>query len=239
MNNKSRERTWRHFASQWVFVGLVTLFFTCDPANLSAASPPEDELVNSISGMALSANGHGLSDVVVTLDPSDRLKAGRIPVKRVQTEQATLLNRWGRFVPDTLVVTVGTTASFRSWDGLVHEPKLSMAGRKLAHLGLPANGLDVRYTFTVPGLVTLTDERNPHVEPAHIVVVEHNYFGISDAQGRFTIYGVAPGTYSLRAWHKDLGGRSATVTVDGSKEMRVELSLQHANITKLCTYTDY
>lgn len=239
MNDNKRRRTPRRFAPLWLFVELATLLFTCDPATLSAASPPGGGLVNSISGMALSGNGHGLSDVVVTLEPSNRLKAGRIPVKRVQTEQATLLNRGGRFVPETLVVTIGTTASFRSWDGLTHEAKLSMAGREFARLGLPANGLDVRYTFRAPGLVTLTDERNPHVEPAHIVVVEHHYFSISDTQGRFTIYGVAPGTYTFRAWHKALGSRTLTVTVDEAEETRVKFALDQANTTKPCAYTNH
>lgn len=225
MNSFGRSKEALRLSLPWVVFGLVGLFVTCRPAVLSAAISPENGRLSSVNGTALSINGHGLSDVVVTLDPSDRLET-RIPLKRVQTEQATLLNRGGRFVPNILVVTVGTTASFRSWDSLAHEAKLSMAGGELAHLGLPANGLDVRYTFTVPGLVTLADERNPHVESAHIVVVEqHHYFDISDTQGRFAIYGVEPGTYTLRAWHKELGSRTLIVAVDEAEEARVKFAL--------------
>lgn len=225
MNSVERSKVSLRLSLPWVVFGLVGLFFTCRPAVLSAAISPENGRLSSVNGTALSINGDGLSGVVITLELADGSEAGGTPGKRIQTEQATLLNRGGRFVPEILVVTIGTTASFRSLDGLTHEAKLSMAGRELAHLGLPANGLDVRYTFTVPGLVTLADERNPHAEPAHIVVVEHHYFGISDTHGRFTIYGVAPGTYTFRAWHKELGSRTLTVTVDEAEETRVKFAL--------------
>lgn len=181
----------------------------------------------SVNGTVLSAYGEGLGGVVITLEPFGRLReAGDDVTPRVQTEQATLLNRGGRFTPELLVVTVGTTASFRSWDGLFHTAHLFIEGRELDHLPLPANGLDARYTFTAPGIITLRDERAPEQEPAHIVVLQHRNFAVSDHQGRFTVDALAPGRYRLRCWHKALReDREFLVTAKSGKAVTVELLL--------------
>lgn len=227
-----RRRTFIHVASLWVIFALAGLLFASRPTAL-AATTPEQGQASTIIGTALSGNGEGLGQVVVTLEPVDRSKEAGVQVWRVQTEQATLINRGGPFTPGILVASVGTTASFRSADGLFHTAQLSSTGRLLTQLALPANGLDARYTFTAPGVVTLSDERHPEADPAYIVVVENRYFDISDGQGRFTIAGVPAGTYTLQAWHKDRGSRTFIVTFAEANERKVEFILEEPKLAEL------
>jgi hypothetical protein len=52
---------------------------------------------------------------------------------------------------------------------------------------------------------------------AHVGVLPHPFFAVSDATGAFRIAGLPPGTYTLEAWHEVLGTRTAEVTVGPSQ----------------------
>ncbi len=47
---------------------------------------------------------------------------------------------------------------------------------------------------------------------------------VSGPDGTFAIRDLAPGTYTVSAWHERLGERTATVTVPATGEARVELT---------------
>jgi Carboxypeptidase regulatory-like domain len=48
---------------------------------------------------------------------------------------------------------------------------------------------------------------------AHAGVMSHPFFAVSSADGKFSIKGLPPGTYTVEAWHEKLGTQTATVTV--------------------------
>ena len=48
---------------------------------------------------------------------------------------------------------------------------------------------------------------------SYLSVVPNPFSAVTDTEGRFTIKGLPPGTYTLTAVHEQLGQRSATVTV--------------------------
>jgi hypothetical protein len=53
---------------------------------------------------------------------------------------------------------------------------------------------------------------------AFLFVMEHPYFGVSAADGTWSIPGLPAGSYTLVAWHEKLGEQEAALTVaaDGS-----------------------
>jgi plastocyanin len=46
-------------------------------------------------------------------------------------------------------------------------------------------------------------------------VLPHPFFSVSQEDGTFEIKGLAAGTYTIEAWHEQLGAQTQTVTVDG------------------------
>jgi hypothetical protein len=48
---------------------------------------------------------------------------------------------------------------------------------------------------------------------AYIGVLEHPYFDVTDAEGRYTLKGLPPGDYTVEAWHERLGTASRQVSV--------------------------
>ncbi len=231
----ARSRVLIRLGSPWVIVGLCGLLLAYSPATSFGATAPEGGQASTISGTVLSENGAGLREVVITLEPVSGSRDARQVTQSGETEEAMVINQGGRFVPDLLVISVGTPVTFRSSDGIFHTAEISDAGRLLTHLALPADGRKFEYVFTEPGVIAVKDWMNPRRDIAHIVVSENRYFDISNGQGWFSISGVPAGTYTLRAWHKDLGSRTFTFTVSltDAKETRVKLVLQEPKLVPM------
>jgi hypothetical protein len=51
---------------------------------------------------------------------------------------------------------------------------------------------------------------------AYMAVFTHPYFSVTGLDGKYTISGLAPGTYEITAWHERLGTQTASVTVGAS-----------------------
>jgi hypothetical protein len=55
---------------------------------------------------------------------------------------------------------------------------------------------------------------------AYAVITDHPYFAVTGSDGSFTIADVPPGTYTLEAWHPELGLRATEVTVRPGAEAK-------------------
>jgi len=56
-------------------------------------------------------------------------------------------------------------------------------------------------------------------------VFDHPYYAVTGNSGEFSLDGVPPGTYHLRAWHPVLGLVDQTVTVAAGAEAKLALKL--------------
>ena len=68
-----------------------------------------------------------------------------------------------------------------------------------------------------------------HVHPemvAYVVVIGTPYRAVTDADGRFRVDNVAPGTYRLRTWHRRLQTHEEIVTVSANRVTAVALPLK-------------
>jgi hypothetical protein len=57
-------------------------------------------------------------------------------------------------------------------------------------------------------------------------VVAHPFFAVSAANGSFEIASLPAGTYTVEAWHEQLGTATQTVTVDGTSAATLDFSFQ-------------
>jgi hypothetical protein len=56
---------------------------------------------------------------------------------------------------------------------------------------------------------------------AYIAVQDHPYFAVTAADGSFEIKGLAKGTYTLEAWHPELGTKTMTIVIGKGKRADV------------------
>ncbi len=153
---------------------------------------------------------------VVYLDPAPSPAFDDLRGRRARIDQ-----RDEAFVPHVLAITVGTTVDFPNNDVTFHNV-FSLSRVKAFDLGRYAAGKSRSVTFDRPGIVRVFCDIHSHMS-AFVLVFSHRYFAVTDAEGRFRIPDVPPGTYTLRVWNEGTDGTSRSVTVAPGAEADVHL----------------
>jgi plastocyanin len=125
--------------------------------------------------------------------------------------RAVLDQRNEAFVPYVLALTVGSTVEFPNSDPFYHNV-FSLSKPRRFDLGRYPKGQSRAVRFDQPGVVRVFCEIHSHMS-AFILVFAHRYFATTDADGRYRIEGVPPGTYTLAVWNDG--------QVRGRREVRV------------------
>lgn len=125
--------------------------------------------------------------------------------------RARMDQRRETFVPHVLAVMVGTTIDFPNSDPVFHNV-FSLSKPQRFDLGRYPQGRSKAIRFDKPGVVRVFCDIHSHMS-AFIVVLSHPYFAVTDADGRYRIEGVPPGTYSVAAWYEGETRERGTATV--------------------------
>jgi plastocyanin len=139
-------------------------------------------------------DGRGITGgVVITLRSTDASRPVAKPVHAVMDQ----VDR--QFSPHVLVIPAGSPVSFPNSDSIAHQVySVSPAHRfqlQLYH-GKPYKP----EVFGAPGVVTLGCNIHDLMR-AYVYVVEAQYYGRADHEGRWTVANVEPGEYQLTIWH--------------------------------------
>jgi hypothetical protein len=125
---------------------------------------------------------------------------GRLPS---DPESATLEQVNRRFVPDLLVVPVGSTISFPNRDLIFHNV-FSLSKPKTFDLGTYPKDQTRTVSLTREGIIYVNCHLHPNMTAA-IVVTPNKWHTRPDPTGRFALHGVPPGRHTVIAWHKAVG----------------------------------
>jgi len=138
------------------------------------------------------ADGKALQGAVVTAHPLDGAAHRPAPIRAVMDQ----VNR--AFLPDLLVIPVGSTVVFPNSDSVSHQI-YSFSPAKRFQLPLYRGTPYPPVHFDQTGVVTLGC--NIHDEMVgYLVVTDAPYFGRTDARGAWTSE-VSPGRYRISIWH--------------------------------------
>src|SRR6201996_6580304 len=116
-----------------------------------------------------------------------------------------------RFVPDMVVVPVGSTVSFPNMDPIFHNI-YSLSKPKSFDLGSYDKGETRKVTFPKPGIVEIYCHLHPNMA-ATVLVTPNRWYARPDRAGQYRIPNVPPGQYTVVAWHKSAGFFRKTITV--------------------------
>jgi plastocyanin len=146
------------------------------------------------------------------------LTAGAAPARVVLPQQGY------QFTRSLLVVPRGTAVEFPNNDNDYHNvfslsrPKKFDAGRyKKSEAPAPVE------TFDKAGFVRVQCEIHDHMKAA-VLVVDSPWYTVTDAAGKFTLTGVTPGSYTLRAQLDEKTQWSAPVTVTAGAPATVDFA---------------
>jgi plastocyanin len=163
-------------------------------------------------------------------DFTDRLRsvvyletAPRAAFEQIDPAHAVMDQRNETFVPHLLAITTGTTVDFPNSDRIYHNV-FSLSKTKTFDLGRYAAGRSQAVRFDRPGIVRVFCDIHSHMN-AFILVFNHRFFDVTDADGRYHIDNIPPGTYNVIAWNEGLASepRSASVPDGGSTELDFQL----------------
>jgi plastocyanin len=124
------------------------------------------------------------------------------------------------FLPDMLVVPVGSEVSFPNLDPVFHNV-FSLSGSKTFDLGNYPEHRTRTVVMSKSGIVLVNCHLHPNM--TGIVVVTPNAWATRPNEGGdFTLPDAPPGKYTVVAWHKSAGFFRKTVEVDATHGAKVE-----------------
>jgi plastocyanin len=180
-----------------------------------ATLPQPRPTVSDLGGRA----PHGAPDVrrgLVYLDV-----APRSAFDDREPGRAVMDQRNETFLPRLLAVQTGTTVDFPNSDSTYHNV-FSLSRARRFDLGRYAAGKTKSVRFDRPGVVRVFCDIHSHMS-AFVVVFNHPYFRVTDAEGRFRIDNVPPGTYTVVGWYEGEARTQRIVTVAAGAVADLEL----------------
>jgi plastocyanin len=133
---------------------------------------------------------------------------------------ATMEQKNRRFIPDLVVIPVGSTVSFPNLDEIFHNV-FSLSKARSFDLGnYPMNKTKL-VTFSKAGVVFVNCHLHPNMAAA-IVVSPNQWSTKADGNGKFVLPQVPPGKYTIVAWHKTAGYFRQEITVTEKGKAGVE-----------------
>lgn len=138
--------------------------------------------------------------------------------------RAVMDQRDETFVPHVLAVTAGSTVDFLNSDRTYHNVFSFSKGNRF-DLGRYGRGRRKSVRFDRPGIVRVFCDIHSHMS-AYVLVFGHRFFSATDAEGRYTIDGVPPGTYTLVAWNDGQARETRPVTVPETGAVEVNFVLK-------------
>jgi len=139
--------------------------------------------------------------------------------------KASIEQRERRFVPDMVVIPVGSAVSFPNFDPIFHNV-FSLSKAKNFDLGNYPKGQTRTVTFAASGMVAVYCHLHSNMAAA-IVVTPNRGSARADANGAFLLKEVPPGTYRVVAWHKTAGTFRKTVTIGEQSDAEVNFTLPY------------
>lgn len=183
-----------------------------DPGCLPAGEGATSEAV-------LVAGDGGLQNVFVYV------KSGLPDAQYPAPSTPVVLDQDGcRYTPHVFGVQVGQPVEIRNSDKTLHNVHTTPAANSGFNFGQPAGVPAVARVFNeAEVMVPFKCDVHPWMS-AYAGVVAHPFFAVSAADGSFSIAQLPAGTYTLEAWHEELGTRTAEVTVDGTGAAEVSFT---------------
>ena len=128
-----------------------------------------------------------------------------------------------KFLPKVLVVAKGDTVKFLNHDTVAHN--VYSPDGEAYNLGTCKRQEERTHTFDQVGPYTQLCSIHPEML-AFVFVAPSPHAAAVDAQGRFTIKDVPPGSYKLAVWNSHLQAPDKPVTVEAGKAVSADFSVK-------------
>lgn len=152
----------------------------------------------------------GLKNVLVTIEG---VKGGKkpSPVKSISVEQTGC-----SYSPHFQVAELGADGiklTVVNADGILHNIHSYLGKETLFNVAQPKFKKRISKTLTEPGVVKFKCDVHNWMEAYVVILKDQPYYSVTDENGKFSIDGIPPGSYTVKAWHEALGNMEKTVEI--------------------------
>ena len=158
-----------------------------------------------------------VANVFVRLD-------GTFPQTPVPAAPVVIDQRSCVYGPRVVGVRVGQHLQIRNDDSLLHNVHSSSASSNGFNVGQPVAGAVFDFVPKSPEVMVKLGCDVHRWMTAFVGVMPHPYFAVSDGQGRFSIAGVPPGSYTIKSWHEQFGEQVHRVVVKSAGTATADFS---------------
>ena len=137
----------------------------------------------------------------------------KIPEEPIALDQAQC-----RYEPHVILIPAGATVDYLNSDTISHNVHTYAVKNQAFNKIIPA-GKKGSQKLEKPEAIQAKCDIHPWMT-CYLYVTDHPFTAKTDAEGNFSIEGLAPGKYSIEIWHETLGKAKASVTIaeDGTSE---------------------
>ncbi|HEY8207671.1 MAG TPA: carboxypeptidase regulatory-like domain-containing protein [Myxococcaceae bacterium] len=167
-----------------------------------AKKPMNDEQVLSKDGR--------LQNVVVWV--SKGVPPGPVPEKQAKLHQEDCMYR-----PRVQAVQDGQTLSVHNGDGTLHNVRAVRDGKTLFNKAQIPKGPDIAQAISAGNALQFKCDVHPWMRAYAVVVPNEAYADVTGPEGKFSIDGLAPGDYTVTAWHELYGTKTIPITIESGK----------------------
>ena len=132
------------------------------------------------------------------------------------------------FLPHVLTVMAGTEVEFPNVDPIYHNV-FSLSKTSSFDLGRYPKGSSRSVRLDKTGIVKVFCHIHSDMS-AVIMVLDHSFFAVPDANGEFSITGIPPGRYTVTGWHERARAihREVTIESGGQTEISLDIPLEES-----------
>ncbi len=127
------------------------------------------------------------------------------------------------FTPRVVVVAAGGRIDFLNSDRLLHNLHSTPSANPPFNRTQP-KGRTIAITFPHPEIVRVSCDLHSWMR-GWVVVADHPFYAVTDADGQFALKGLPPGRYTVRVWQERLGTMSREITVADQDPTLVTLEM--------------
>ena len=129
-----------------------------------------------------------------------------------------------RYAPRVLGVRVGQALQIRNSDPLLHNVRSNAVINQAFNKSTPIEGMKFDHSFATKEVMVPFKCDVHGWMSAYVGVLDHPYFGTTAPDGKVVIGNLPPGTYTIEAWHEQLGTKTQQVTIGAKESQDVSFS---------------
>jgi len=147
------------------------------------------------------------------------------------TGNATIDQKECRYHPHVFGMRVGQPLEIVNSDPTLHNIHAMPKTNSEFNTGQPIQNMKTTHTFTAKEVMVPFKCDVHGWMNAYVGVLDHPYFAVTGADGKFSLKGLPPGTYTIEAWHEKLGTQTASVTLGAKETKDVPITFKAAAAT--------